>query len=101
MIVYNITIKVARGIEKEWVKWQKEERIPDVMKTGLFNDYKFYKLLEQDESEGITYVVQYFASTVSNYQEYLDKFAPLLRDKAFAKWGNNFIAFRTILQVVN
>ena len=101
MIVYNITLKVDPPIEKEWVKWLKEEHIPEVMATKLFIEYKFYKLLEQDETEGITYVVQYFSSTAAHLDEYLNKYAPALREKSISKWGNKFIAFRTKMEVVN
>jgi len=101
MIVYNITIKIDPLIETEWLHWQKNEHIPDVMTTGLFDDHKFFRLLEEDKTEGITYVVQYFTSSIENYKKYTEQFAPQLREKALAKWGNRFIAFRTIMQVVN
>ena len=64
MIVYNITIKIEPSIEKDWIDWQKKEHIPDVMATGLFTGFKFFRLLEADETEGITYVVQYFSSSL-------------------------------------
>jgi hypothetical protein len=101
MICYNITIKIDPQIEQEWIKWQKEEHIPGIMSTGLFNEYKFFKLLDQDESEGLTYIVQYFSSSIEQYKKYIQQFAPLLREKAFAKWGDRFIAFRTVMEVVN
>lgn len=101
MIVYNITIKIVPGIEEEWVRWQQEEHIPDVMSSRQFTEYKFYRLLEQDDPEGITYVVQYFASSLENYNRYIDDTANKLRQKAFDKWGNQFIAFRTLMQVVH
>jgi predicted ATP-dependent endonuclease of OLD family len=101
MIVYNITIKITPEIEKDWVAWQKSEHIPDVMASEQFTEYKFYRLLEQENDDGITYVVQYFTSSIENYNCYIDETAPLLRQKAIEKWGNKFIAFRTLMQVVN
>jgi hypothetical protein len=101
MVVYNITVKVHTSIESEWVKWQKQEHIPEIMASGQFSEHKFYRLLEQDDREGITYVVQYFAPSLKHYETYINKFAPLLREKAISRWGNKFIAFRTIMEVVN
>ena len=101
MIVYNITIKINPSILKEWMQWQKEEHLPEVMATGLFANYQFYKLLEQDESDGSTYVVQFFADSFEKYQQYIDEFATGLRRKSLEKWGDRFIAFRSILQVVH
>jgi hypothetical protein len=102
MIVYNITVKIAAAIETDWVQWQKQEHIPDIMATGLFAAYRFYKLLtDEPDEEGPTYVVQYDATDFVHYQRYIDAHAPLLRKKAFDKWGDQFIAFRSLLEVVN
>ena len=101
MIVHNITIKVDPQIEKEWVDWQKQVSIPEVMATGLFNDHKFFKLLEPDESESATYVIQYFTSSIDQYKKYISEFASSLSEKAFAKWRDQFISFHTVMQTVN
>ena len=101
MFVYNITIKIDPEIEPAWVQWQKTEHIPEIMSTGLFNDYKFFRLLDQDERDGITYVLQYFTSSMENYKKYISEFAPGLRDKGLEKWGDRFIAFRTIMEIVH
>jgi len=100
MIVCNITIKIDPAIEQEWLQWQNKEHIPDIMSTGLFTECKMFRLLEQDEHEGITYVLQYFASTAENYECYIRDHAPLLGKKALQRWGDGFIAFRTVMQLV-
>lgn len=100
MIVYNITLKIDPEIEKEWVNWQKKEHIPEIMSTKLFSEYKFFHLLEQDETDGITFVIQYFSSTMENYDQYIEKFAPLLRKKSNERWGDSVISFRTIMELV-
>ena len=100
MFVYNITTKVDRDIINDWLKWQKEEHIPEIIATELFTGYKFFQLLEQDDSEDATYVLQYFSETEENYKRYIDEFAPGLGEKAFKKWGDQFIAFRSLMRVV-
>jgi hypothetical protein len=100
VFVYNITIKINPGIEKEWLQWQRHEHIPDIMTTGLFTEWKMFRLLGQDESDGITYVVQYFAATASDYERYIGEYAPLLREKALQRWGDQFIAFRSVMQLL-
>ena len=100
MIVYNVTIKVSAAIEEAWLVWQLQEHIPEIMATGLFTEYKFFRLLEQDDSEGATYVVQFFTTSMENYQCYLQEYAAALRQKSFTKWNDQFIAFRTIMELV-
>jgi hypothetical protein len=42
--------------------------------------------------------VQYFADTYEDYTSYIDEHAPILRDKGFKEFGNQFIAFRSLLK---
>jgi hypothetical protein len=100
MIAYNVTIKIEKEIEKEWLQWVKKEYIPEVLATDLFNEYKFYRLLD-DETDGITYVIQYFASSFKNYENYSEKFLEQSKKKNREKWNDKFIAFHTVMEIVN
>ena len=100
MFIYNVTLKIDHSIHEEWVKWMKEEHLPDVMKTGCFEKYQFVKLLDVDESEGPTYAAQYFAISKAQYNRYIDMYASKLRQDGMNKWGNKFIAFRTLMEVI-
>lgn len=101
MIVYNITVKVTWAIAKNWLVWEKTEHIPEMMHTGLINDYKIFQLLEQDEEEGPTFTMQFFFPSWENYETYIRVFAPALREKSLQRWNNQMIAFRTVMQLVN
>jgi hypothetical protein len=100
MIVYNITSKVRWEIMEPWLTWQMEEQIPATLKTGSFDKYQLYRLLEQDEEEGATFVVQFFTSNLERYEQFLIEFAPALQQAGSDKWGNGFIAFRTLMELV-
>lgn len=101
MFVYNVTTKVAHTIATNWLQWLKEIHIPEIIDTGCFTNATVLQILEIDESEGPTYAVQYFAESKSNYNLYIEKFANSMRQKAFDKWGDQFIAFRTFMQIVD
>src|SRR5688500_13838460 len=100
MIIYNVTTKVSVLVKDRWVEWMKQEHIPEVMATGMFHDYRFCRLLEQDDSDGPTYTIQYFTDTLENYYTYIQEHAPMLRQKGFDAFGDQFVAFRTVMQVV-
>lgn len=101
MFIYNVTTKVDPSIHEIWVEWMKQTHIPDIMKTGCFTEFQFVKLLEQDESDGPTYAVQYRAASKADYNRYLEIHANQLRNQVFAVWGNKFISFRSLMQVVH
>ncbi len=101
MIVYNVTVKVDHTIAEQWLDWLKKEHIPDVINTGCFTHAHILRLLEVDETDGITYAVQYHAESKELYNRYISVFAETMRNKGFDKWGNKFIAFRSVMMVVH
>ena len=101
MIIYNVTIKVEHSIAENWLIWLKENHIPDIIGTGCFTHATVLRLMEVDETEGPTYAVQYHAESNALYTRYIEKFSDEMRKKGTDKWGNKFIAFRSVMQVVN
>ena len=101
MIIYNVTIKVEHSIANNWLAWLKEEHIPDITGTGCFTHAAILRLLEMDDTEGPTYAVQYHADSDDLFYHYIEKFSAGMRKKGTDKWGNQFIAFRTVMQVVH
>ena len=69
-----------------------------LLATGSFDDYKFYRLLEQDESEGPTFVIQFYTQSPEDYQRVYLRYDPELQRIAQAKWGEAFVAFRTTME---
>lgn len=101
MIIYNVTLSVDKAIADEWLNWLKDEHIPEVMNTHCFSGFKLVQLLEVDDSEGPTYAVQYFAESMADYNRYIELHAAALRQKSFDKWGNRFMAFRSVMKEIS
>jgi hypothetical protein len=100
MFVYNITSKVDYAIVQEWLQWQKQTHIPEMLATQLFLEYRFYKLLDHAEDIDETFVIQFFCESNQKYEAYLQRFAPALRDKSQKKWADKVVSFRTLLESV-
>jgi hypothetical protein len=100
MIIYNVTVKVENAVADAWVKWMKTEHMADVMNTGLFTDCRLSRLLEQDETEGITYSAQYFCNTISEYNDYIEHHSVAMRSKGQELFGGKFAAFRTVMEII-
>jgi len=101
MIIYNVTCKVGTDISEKWLLWMKEEHIPEVIATGLFTHHRILRLLDMDESDGITFAIQYFCQNRQAYDLYIELHAGELREKVLIKWGNGVVAFRTLMEVIN
>jgi len=100
MILYNVTVKIDSDVQQEWLKWMKEVHIPKVMNSGMFIEYRMFRLLEQDESDGITYAIQYLCKSMANYETYRHEFAPELQQEHEEKYRDKFVAFRTVMEIV-
>jgi hypothetical protein len=83
-----------------WLTWQVEEQIPAILKTGLFDKYQLFRLLDQDEEEGPTFVIQFFTTSPERYEQFVIGFAPAIQQAGWDKYGNNFIAFRTLMELI-
>ncbi|PCJ89595.1 MAG: hypothetical protein COA57_01630 [Flavobacteriales bacterium] len=99
MIIYNVTVKIDNNAHADWLEWMKTTHIPDVMATGLFTENKICKVLV-DEEDGTTYSIQYTCDNLQTLEKYQRKFAPKLQQQHTERYKGNFVAFRTLLEVV-
>lgn len=100
MFIYNITTKVDHFACDEWLQWQKEIHIPEIMASGIFHEHRFFQLLEHDDEEGKTFVTQFLTNSKSDYDKYIAEFAPALRKQSQQKWGDKVVSFRSLLKNV-
>src|SRR3954468_7873543 len=100
MIIYNITIKVDWSIAEEWMQWMQQTHVPAVLDTCCFEKHQFLRLLEVDETDGPTYASQYYASNLSKYDYYLQHYSPYFQKEIKDKWGEKYIDFSSLMQVV-
>ncbi|MCS7019699.1 MAG: DUF4286 family protein [Cytophagales bacterium] len=101
MIVYNVTVSIEESVREEWVRWMREEHIPDVLATGMFTGAKMYYLLTNaDDDHGHNYTIQYTCESMERFREYEDKYAPALRKATEEKFGGKFFVFRSLMQEV-
>jgi len=101
MIIYNVTVKVDHSIADDWLSWLQEEHIPGIIATECFTDARILRLLEVDEADGITYAVQYHANSKALYNRYIKEYSTDIRNKGTGKWGDKFVAFRSVMQIVH
>lgn len=101
MIIYNVTVKTEKEIAKDYLKWLKEEHLGDMMSTGLFSDYRLCRLMDDEESDGVTFVIQFHCDSIENYQSYTEEHAPAMRKKSLDKFSGKFVAFRTVMELIN
>lgn len=100
MIIYSVTISLAPQIEEDWRNWMIFKHLPDVMNTGMFLEKKMTKVIDGHEEGAINYNIQYTCESQEMLNEYQEKHAPQLQKEHGERFKENFISFRTILEVI-
>jgi hypothetical protein len=100
VVLYNVTVKVNRAAEKEWLDYMQSKHIPDVMATGHFSSYRLSRLLDQPDDDDPTYIVQYECPSLHKLNHYQIHNAKALQDEHSNKFKDRFVAFRTVMEVV-
>lgn len=102
MVIYSVSIIIKHHIEEEWFKWMSKTHIPNVMKTGLFNNYKIYKnVFPTSELNETTYTVQYECASMEDYLTYKEKYAAALQRQHGDKFAGKVATARVVMQEVD
>lgn len=99
MIIYNVTVNIDNDVHDQWLEWMKTIHVPDVMNAGLFTEYKICKILVE-EQQGTSYSFQYTCRSMEDFKKYEKEHAPRLRQDVLNKYKDKFVAFRTLLEIV-
>lgn len=100
-MVYNVTVKISPEVRNNWVIWMKQVHIPEVMASACFRSFRFLHLEGYDDDEGFTYAIQYTCPSQALLDIYQRDHAPELQKKHKALYEGKFVAFRTILNIID
>ena len=100
MLLYNVTIGIDKNAEAEWLSWIKVNHIPRIMQTGLFEQVRMFKVLQDDSEDTVSYSVQYFATSLELVVQYLEVFAPKIMEDHRITFLHKHVVFNTLLEEV-
>ena len=100
MHIYNVTINIDESVHDEWVKWMKEEHIPDMLSTGKFTQALMSRVLVKEAMGGITYAVQYQTKDENMLKQYYIEDAERLRKKS-KRFEGKAVYFRTEMEIIH
>ncbi len=75
--------------------------IPEVMASACFSSFRFLHLEGYDDEEGYTYAIQYTCPSQALLAIYQRDHAPELQRKHKEFFEGKFVAFRTILKIID
>ena len=99
MISYNITVSVEESITSDWLNWMQKEHIPEVMACGVFTKAQINRVIAQGDSNN-TFAISYICASMKELHHYQIKFSAELQQKHIARYGDQAVAFRTIMETI-
>ncbi|MFI5124673.1 MAG: DUF4286 family protein [Chitinophagales bacterium] len=100
MILYNSTTKIDLTHAKDWIEWQIREQIPQIMETDLFESHQLFRLLDQDDADGYTYVIQFRAGNMDHYENFCRDHRSRFNLQADEKWSGHYVCFQSVMELV-
>lgn len=100
-LLYNVTTLVDHSIHDEWLLWVKTIHIPQIMATQFFSEFKVSKILGSDESQGVNYAMQFVAHSMDDFLHYRDIHLKELQQQQKEKFGEKYVSFSTVMEIVH
>ena len=100
MIIYNVTANIDDSIHKQWLDWI-QQHIPKVLSTGLFLKATFTKVLVEESIGGLTYSIQYLASSKEALESFYKIHALEFQAEELRLFADKMLVFRTELEWIN
>lgn len=100
MILYNLTIKIDRTVQKEWLEWMQAEFIPLIEETTQLTEPKLCRLLDLDEQDGVTFALQLFCQNKKQLDTFRSEKEQSLQLKLLQQFPNKLVFFPTAMEIL-
>ena len=98
MVFYNVIISVEAEIKEDFLKWYRDEHIPDMLSTGLFLDVKIDKQLLPKPEGFETFTFQFISEDFGDYERYILKYSEAMRNRFPGRFKGRFKTIRTVTE---
>ncbi len=100
MIIYSVSCTVSTHIAEDWFQFFKEKHLNDVINTGYFTHYSFRKIIENEVSDIVTFIAEYYCNSLEDLAAYNENAAPILKKEVNELFGGQYICSRQLYQVL-
>lgn len=87
MVIYTVEIVVPIDIQTEWIEWMTTKHIPEIMKTGYFNESRPFQVVDPETPNKVTFEIRYDCKSLDDYRKYRDEESGRLAAMHSEKFG--------------
>ncbi len=100
MIILNTTYSVRTALQDKWIAWMKNEYFPFLGTTEMVQSKVFSRVMVGEQGGSFSYSLQLYMENALVYQEFEQKFLPQCEAKLVKEFGQDVLAFTTLLKVI-
>lgn len=100
MIIYNVTVNLHDSVHEDWLIWNKEIYIPQMIAKGGFERARMVKVIAEQNSEN-TYSIQFEAANQEILNQFKKNHSHDFDALALNKYGELMLTFKTELEFIS
>lgn len=101
MLIFNTTYLVADKVHGAWLKWVREQHIPQLIQSGFFHSPQVAKVLSVEEQEGTSYSVQFRVADMDALEQWHLQYATDFEQDLKKRFSTDVLFFATVLQIIS
>ncbi len=100
MIIYSITTAMEASIEEKWLEFMQETQIPSMMKTGLFIDFRFVRIIPS-QGVDLSYNLQLRCKGYAELNRFRSENEPKMERLIKQNFEGKYATFQSVLDQVS
>jgi uncharacterized protein len=98
-VMYEVRVRVDRGIAGEWLAWMESVHIPEIMATGCFRRCTVQRAPDDIDDGREPFLLEYLARSPEAYERYRTAHAPSIQQAHAERYAGRFAATRQVRPV--
>ncbi len=100
MLIVNTTYQVSEDCHKDWLFWVKNEYIPEVTKTDMLVNPRFFRLLVETEPGNVSYALQFEVTDVDTLENWFQRYGTEMQATMSNRFQEKVMGFTTMMETV-
>ena len=99
MILVNLTLKIDPAFRQAMMAFIRETYLPAQLAQEAVLDGRLFRLLDQDESDGLTEVLQLTLQDEAAYRSWLEQPSNQLHEQLGPRFKDTYVSFQTAMEL--
>lgn len=100
MLIVNTTYQVSEDCQNEWIFWVKHEYIPEVTKTAMLVNPRFFRLLVENEPGNESYALQFEVEDVDTLENWFLRYGTEMQTTMSNRFQEKVMGFTTMMETI-